>query len=332
MKNKIIIILFLCMVFFARAEGKDLNIKENFKNTYEKIKAKSPFKKKEVQPKPKMVETYEEWENEAQNIPLEDREIKEEKQEIDTKKYHVPPLKYTFQAYNYPQGKREYNLENIKKDLFYMPYLTVDKECKYAAYPNYYYSPDTNQISSSFFVEELDTSKSKIKRILEYKHQQKERIPVLESGTKETYPNSFHGLVLVDWSSDSKKLLIKEKIGSTLNGIYKTNLYIHFVEEDIENSYSIKLGDFDLAIKHYFLDWKNKQISKYRYDIEPLGFSADNDNMIIAICYVYDNNNKKIYLGTWGYDFSKRETSLISKTGYVPNLSVNGLFLKHSYN
>ena len=332
MKNKIIIILFLFVSFFACAEGKEFNIKENFKNTYEKIKAKSPFKKKEVQPKPKMVETYEEWENEAQNIPLEDREIKEEKQEINTKKYHIPPLKYTFQAYNYPQGKREYNLENIKKDLYYMPYLVVDKDCKYTAYPNYYYSPDTNQISSSFFVEELDTSKNKTKRILEYRHQQKERIPILESGTKEVYPNLFHGLVLVDWSNDSKKLLIKEKIGSTLNGIYKTNLYIHFIEDEIENSYSIKLGDFDLAIKHYFLDWKNKQISKYRYDIEPLGFSADNDNMIIAICYVYDNNNKKIYLGTWGYDFSKRETSLISKTGYIPQISVNGLFLKHSYN
>ena len=65
MKNKIIIILFLCMVFFARAEGKDLNIKENFKNTYEKIKAKSPFKKKEVQTKQKMVEIVDKLTNES---------------------------------------------------------------------------------------------------------------------------------------------------------------------------------------------------------------------------------------------------------------------------
>ena len=47
---------------------------------------------------------------------------------------------------------------------------------------------------------------------------------------------------------------------------------------------------------------------------------------------MYDNDNNKIYLGTWGYDCLKRETILISKDDYTPRLSVNGLFLKHSYN
>ena len=52
------------------------NIKETTKNKLEKIK---PFKKKPQEPKPKMVETRAEWEINAQNIPLLDREIKKEK-------------------------------------------------------------------------------------------------------------------------------------------------------------------------------------------------------------------------------------------------------------
>ncbi|MBQ4646284.1 MAG: hypothetical protein IJB79_02935 [Candidatus Gastranaerophilales bacterium] len=297
-----------------------------------KSKAKATFKKKEPSPKPKMVETVQEWKQEAQNIPLEDREIKEEKQEIDSKKFHVPELKYTFEAYNYPHGKRELNLEELRKNIFYMPYLVADNGCRYVAYPYYYYSPDSNQISSNFYVEKLDTSKTKTKRILDYRHKQKERIPVIEAGTKEIYPNLFNGLTLVDWSADSKKLLIKEKIGSTFGGIYKTYLYIHFLESDIRSGYTIKLDDFDEAIKNYFLDWENRQIIKYRYDIEPLGFSSKDDNVIFALCYVYDKDGNKIFLGTWAYDCIKRETSLISKTKFTPFVSINGLILKHSYN
>ena len=82
--------------------------------------------------------------------------------EVDKNKFE-PDLKYVFQRHNYPYGKREINYEEIKKNLFHYSYLVADNECKYAAYVHYYYSPDTNQISSNAFVEELDTSKTKTK-------------------------------------------------------------------------------------------------------------------------------------------------------------------------
>ena len=291
-----------------------------------------PFKKKQQPQKQKMVETKQEWEIEAQNVPLIEREQENYQDPKSTKKYFQPSPHYTFEKYNYPQGKRQLNIEEIKKNLYSYPYIVADVNCHYVAYPRYYYSPYSNQISSNFYVEELDTSKTKTRRILDYNHNQQERKAVIQAGTKEIYPNLYNGLTLVDWSQDSKKLLIKEQVGSTLNGIYKTYLYIHFLGNENQESYTIKLLDLDNAIKNYYNDWENIQLIKYRYDIEPLGFSADNDNLIIVLSYVYDKDNKKIFLGAWSYNCYSHEIILLSKTNTVYEISANGLMLKRSYN
>ena len=271
-----------------------------------------------------MVETRQEWETEAQNVPLSERKIEKQKEEVDPKKYFIPEFKYVFERYNYPQGTRELNIEDVKNKLAMYPYLVADNGCRFVAYPFYYFSPNTNQISSNFYVEKLDTTKTKTKRILDYNHKAQERTPIIEAGTKEEYPNLFNGLTLVDWSSDSKKLLIKEKIGSTFGGVYKTNLYLHFMGNDVEAGKTIKLEKFDLAIKQYYTEWENKQIIKYRYDILPLGFSADNDNIIIALCYVFSKTGEKIFLGKWGYNLATDTVLLFSKTDNTADISVNG--------
>ena len=66
--------------------------------------------------------------------------------------------------YNYPQGTRELNIEDIKKNLYSYPYIVADKEVRFAAYPRYYYSPDLNQISSEFYVEKLLETYPRLKR------------------------------------------------------------------------------------------------------------------------------------------------------------------------
>ena len=153
---------------------------------------------------------------------------------------------------------------------------------------------------------------------------QKTRKPVLEAGVKEQYPNLFNGLTLVDWSNDSKKVLIKEKVGSTQGGIYKTNLYVYFLESD----YVIKLNKLDNTIKNYFLDDSNIDFDNYRYFIEPLGFSADNDDVIVVLCYCYNKEGKKVFFGAWGFNCMTREVFLYSRTNPSIPISLNGLILK----
>lgn len=310
------ILLFL-MIFFL--------INSVYAFDFKKI---NPFKKKPPEEKPKMVETREEWLIEATDIPLSERDIQTQEEPKSDKKFYYPEIRYIFDKYNYPPGKRELNIEDVKKNLYSYPYVVADSKCQYVAYPRYYFYPEVNQISSEFFVEKLDMSKSRKKRILEYNHSQEKRHPVVQAGMKERYKNLFSGLTLVDWSADGKKVLIKEKTGSTLNGIYKTYLYVYFIDDDIEESYTIKLVNFDKVIKNYYLDYENKQIIKYRYDIMPLGFSLENDNIIISLCYVYDNEGKKIFLGAWGYDLSNDKTMLISKTKTDFPISTNGLILR----
>lgn len=290
------------------------------------------FKKKKIEPpKEKMPETVEQWELEAQNIPLNLRELEGYTPNKSDKKFYYPTPHFVFEKYNSPAGSREANIENIKKDLNLIPYIVTDSKFQYVAYPRYYFDAENNQISSAFFIEKLDTSKTRKNRLLNYIHNQQERMPVIESGTKKIYKNLFNGLALVDWSKDSKKVLVKEKTGSLLNGIYKTYLYVCFIDDEGKIS-AVKLDNFDRAIKNYFIDINNILLVNFRYDIYPLGFSAKDDNVIVAYCYVLDKNNKKIFLGIWGYNVLTNETILISKDMKKIDISANGIFLKQVLN
>ena len=67
-----------------------------------------------------MVETKEEWEKEAQSIPLNERkELKDvyknelEKEQLKDKVHYTPKSHYTFELYNYPQGSREVNISTV---------------------------------------------------------------------------------------------------------------------------------------------------------------------------------------------------------------------------
>jgi hypothetical protein len=272
----------------------------------------------------KMVETKEEWEQEAKNVPLSERKLKQQEEPKTDKKYYFPKAHYVFERYNYPPGSREYDIRFIKKNMVEHPIITADLNCHYVAYANYYYRADIDQIYSDFYVEKLDSSKTKTQRILDYNHKQEKRTPVVTAGFREQYKNLFNGLSLVDWSADSNKVLIKEKIGSTINGIYKVVLYVYFVDSDK----TLKLSNFNQDIIDYYTNYEDIQLIKYRYELVPLGFSVNNDDMIVAHCYTYDADGKKIFMGLWGYDLSENKTVLLSKTNPIISISSNGLVLK----
>lgn len=313
MKKKIVLALFCCLFFF------------NFAYSFEFKKNKN---KTQVEQKPKMVETKEEWEVEARNIPIEERDIKNPSEQKDEKIIYPKP-RYIFEKYNYPQGSREHDISEIKNRLIKTPTIVADNSCHWVAYTQYYYAPDINQISSNFYIGKLDSKKTKTKRILDYNHKTEERTPIIESGTKEIYPNLFNALVLVDWDKNSKKLLIKENIGSSYGGIYKTNLYVYIMPQEIAASKLLKLDNFEETVKNYYLNYENLQLAKYRYSIVPLGFSADNEDIIVVLFYTYDaDNNSKVFLGTWGYNIFSGETILISRTNPSQEISANGLVLK----
>jgi len=286
------------------------------------------FKRKKKQ-KPvvqKMVETKQDWEKEAQNVNLEQRKLNDFQPPKSDKKHYYPEIKYVFERYNYPAGSREVNIDDIKKNLVSYPFMAVDLNIHYGAYSRFYYNPENNQISSEIFVEKLDTLRTKQDRIINYHHEQKKRTPVLSSGTNVTYKNLYNGLTVVDWDKSSNKVLIKEKIGSTLGGIYQTNLYVYFLDKNK----TVKLSRLHDAIHDYLLDYQDLQISNYRYDIKPLGFSAEDENKVIALAFVLDNKNNKIFLGAWQYNCLSGEIRLLSDVKSQYNIASSALFLRRA--
>ena len=59
----------------------------------------------------KMVETKQDWEQEAKNIPLENRKLENFEEPKSTKKFYYPEAKYVFEKYNANPGQREFNIE-----------------------------------------------------------------------------------------------------------------------------------------------------------------------------------------------------------------------------
>ena len=55
----------------------------------------------------------------------------------------------------------------------------------------------------------------------------------------------------------------------------------------------------------------------------------DNDDVIVAICWVFDKNGDKISLGIWGYNLADKKTIQYEK---IPNISSNGVYLKETWN
>ena len=54
-----------------------------------------------------MVETKQDWEIEAKNVPLADRKLEPEELPKSDKKNYFPEAHYVFERYNYPAGKRD---------------------------------------------------------------------------------------------------------------------------------------------------------------------------------------------------------------------------------
>ena len=281
-------------------------------------------KKKQTLPKEKMPETVQEWEEKAKSIPLYERKLEKIEEPKSTKKKYYPEPNYIFEKYNVPSGSKDFDLRFLKKNLEVRPIVVTDNDFQYVAYSVYHYRADIDQIYSEFYIGELEKDKSRKKRILEFNELKNQNPPVITSGVDELYPRLFGGLTLVDWSRDSKKVLVKELKGSTIGGNYRTYLYVYFIND----RKLAKISGINRVLRDYFLKENGFNLDEYRYDITPLGFSADNDDMVVFQCFVYQNDFEKTFLGTWGYDLIQDKFVLISKTNSPVSISANGLVLK----
>lgn len=291
------------------------------------FKLHNPFSKKSKQEAEKMVQTREEWEEKAKNVNLEDRKISpyQRPQDKDFKPKTPPSVKFV--KYNVTAGNREVSFSKIKKELDIKSQGVFDRNLRYMAYGQYYYSPSYDQISSEIYVQKLKNSITKMRKALDANVLNAKSTLAISSGDKELRKNLFSTLTIVDFSSDSKKLLVKEKIGSSIEGIFRNYVWVYYMEGDEAQWFAIKFNNLNETIKKYHAK-TGLALDNYRWDIKPLGFSKNEPEIVVVEAFAWDKDKKQVFLGLWGIDCSNASVKLISNTPTPVEISANGVIVK----
>ena len=319
-----------------------------------KLKKLQEEQEKETEP---MVQTVQEWEERATDIKMEHRISEPYKEPPNPKLVEKLDPQTFFEKYNSAPGSREFSLEKLKINKSARSQGVVSPDFKLMAYTECYYHPSNRQTASAFFIYPLDTSKGKKQRVLDANVFAGAKKTPLISTTNETLKEFlFSSFTVVDWSKDAKRVLLKEKIGSEIDGVYQTNIWVYFLDEksdtndkisNKENSKSTSGGNknsknegliypygrkyerLNNTIKQYWFYTDKLNLNHYRWDVKPLGFLAENENIIVCIAHTYDEKNREhIFLGSWSIDILTGEVNLLS-TSASDNfeISTNGLVI-----
>ncbi len=318
-------IIFLSLLFIPQTAR---SIEFPWTDFIEQYKERKLQQKQEEEAEP-MVQTIQEWMERATDIKMEHRiaePYKEEENPNLVKKLEWPVF---FEKYNNTPGSREFNLEKLKTDKSARSRGVISPDYKLMAYTECYYYPSSRRTTSAFFIYPLDTMKGKKQRVIDANVFAGAKKKPLISSTDENLKTAlFSAFTVIDWSKDNKKILLKEQTGSSYNGIYKTTVWLYFLDEDIEDILAEKEGEADILasravqydelneiIKQYWFDKELLNLNHYRWDIKPLGFMAKDENIVAVIAYTYDDKNKEhLFLGSWGINIETGEIDLLSES------------------
>lgn len=204
----------------------------------------------------------------------------------------------TLEYYNNSPGTQELNLQDILKKREATSVGVISPDKTKMAYSVVYFYPNIKRYASKVFLVENN---------FQIKITDKISKSILESGFDSFEKQIFRTLTIVDWSSDSKHLLIKETVGEYQRGIWAVNIWVC----NVETGKVKRLDDIRKAIAYY---WKSNQkidLADFRWDIIPLGWDIDNPDMVIVNAYGYGPSGKQ-FLGCWSIDTSTSKAKFLS--------------------
>ena len=234
---------------------------------------------------------------------------------------YIPKPLYSITKYNDPPGSVELSLG---KRLFLKRQINaqgiVSPDYTRLVYPAVYYYPDSASVACDIFVIPLDGDENKLERILKANVARRNPDPILS--TEKVIDNfaAFRTITPVDFSEDGTKILLKEKIGSSEDGIWQTNIHVY----DFNNKVSYNLVELRQAIIYFWKEMMNFNLEDKRWDIIPLGFDASSPDRVVVQAYAY-TGELPVFLGAWSIDWQGNQTrSLALSKNYIPNVSKNG--------
>ena len=228
---------------------------------------------------------------------------------------YVPQKTFKLVKYNDPIGSPEITIPrklNFDRQINAQGIVSGDKTM--LVYPAIYYYALTDCTSCDLFLIKLNSSLSDTEKVMQANIIQREEKPLISTDKSIDEKFVFRTLTPIDFSSDNKKLAVKEKIGYRHDGIWKTDLWVY----DFEKMQGKKLPQIRDAIINYWQMAENINFDDKRWDIYPMGFDSNDDNRIIVCAYAYTGDNPK-FLGTWSIDINGENSKLESLNGsYIP--------------
>ncbi len=273
---------------------------------------------------PKTVDEYLEM---SKDIKRSERKVEPPQKAEDEKFEKLPEPRYLFKKYNKPAGVQNINLRLLITNREVNSIGVVSPNKDKMAYTRVYYSGYNDKVSSEVFYVDLDMSKSPKNRVQTASFMNKNQIKLMDSALNEEYPSLFKTLTIIDWSEDATKLAIKERIGSSVFGMWQTNLWVY----DLNDNSSRCLTEVREAVKYQIRKAQNINIDDYRWDIVPLGWDAEDKDRIIVCAYAYTKNKSTKFLGLYSIDIKGDSTLLISDKPMAVKVGSNGLMLKAIY-
>lgn len=286
----------------------------------EKEEAKKQHEKRVLDRNPSGFMTVEEYELLSAPKDKTTQEIEIPKVEKASDMKYVPQPTYKIVRYNNPPGSPEISL----KTKFYARRQQnaqgiAAPDFSILVYPSVYYYPSSAAVACDLFVIPLEQNETNLNKIMKANVLHRWPEPILSTDKSITDAYSFRTLTPVDFSADSKKLLVKEKVGYSKDGIWQTNAIVY----DFETLTSYELKELRAAIVYYWKQYKNVDLDDKRWDIYPLGFDINEPDRVVAYAYAY-TGNEPVFLGSWSIDSKGEQTRLISFTNKDVQVSING--------
>ncbi len=264
--------------------------------------------------------TREEYERKSLDIPNDDRKIPPPALVRDIKMKYVPQPIYKLGLYNNPPGSAELHLSRkFKYNRQENGGAITSPNKDLLVYPVVYYYVTGQCTGGDLFVIPLDKSLPDIERIQRANVVKRISTPILSTEKDVQVKSTFRSMTPVDFSPDGTLLIAKEKIGNEFDGIWKTNLWVY----DFTTQQARQIPEVREAIKFYWLNATGTALDDKRWDILPLGFSADNPQRIIVSAYGWTGEKPK-FLGNWSVDAKGERTELVSLFEPNANIAVSG--------
>lgn len=233
---------------------------------------------------------------------------------------YVPQPTYNITKYNNPPGSPELTIgATFYKRRQQNAQGIVSPDFKKLVYPSIYYYPNSASTACDLFVINLEEAKSNKEKILTANVLHRVSEPILSTEKSNDNLYTFRTLTPIDFSPDGSKLLVKEKIGNTKDGIWKTTPIVY----DFTNNISYNLIEIRGAIVYYWERYKSIDLDDKRWDIYPLGFDAENPDWVVVNAVAYTGNTP-VNLGIWKVTYTGEQSRLVSFDNSAVNVSING--------